>query len=466
MKSMLALILIASCALPAGAANAPSAQPAAKKPASKTAPKAAPKAAPKLTPKAAHKSTPKAAPKPEAKPAAKLATAVVAPPPAPDSLDEIALFGLGASLVAQDDYLHVAAVRPGSRADLAGLKEGDQILRMDGDASSSSAVATKLRAWTPGTRLALVIRRGLEVRPLETAQIPPARDYARSERELSENEKVLAAERSAQGLSDGRAVVKAVGPLTVPVRADQGLWLRFMKGLPAGLKKGDEVLAEAATGLTVDATLDFMAVPPGSKMRARVLEAVDDGVTRTVRLAFYALDLNGGGTYTTLAYATAVSGDQRMARVAEGGTLVAAAPLPDAKRRAPEPVLDADARLRVRLLDPLVVDEPPSFWRAGPGLWVKTVEDSGKRLFEITHSIAGRSAENAGLKVGDRLDGIGGHSTEKMDFAEAIDRLYGAPGSEVEVSVIRGKSQSIKLKRGLRWSAGKSEPLPHVYNAQ
>ncbi len=457
MKIMLALILIASCAITASAANAPSEQPAAKQ----TSSKIAPKAAPRSTPKASRKSAPKAAPKAEAKPAAPVA----APPPAADSLDEIALFGLGASLVAQDDDLRVAAVRPGSRADLAGLKEGDQILRMGGDASSRAVVAAKLRAWTPGTRLALVIRRGLEVRPLETAPIPPARDYARSERDLSAHEKSLAAERSAQGLSDGRAVVKAVGPLTVPVRADQGLWLRFAKGLPAGLKKGDEVIAEAATGLTVDATLDFMAVPPSSKMRARVLEAVDDGVTRTVRLAFYALDLNGGGTYTTLGYATAVSGDQRMARVAAGGTLVAAAPLPDAKRRAAEPVLDADARLRVRLLDPLVIDEPPSFWRAGPGLWVKTVEDSGKRLFEITHSIAGRSAESAGLKVGDRLDAIGGRSTEKMDFAEAIDRLYGAPGTEVEVSVIRGKSQSIKLKRGLRWSAGKSEPLPPAYNA-
>ena len=216
----------------------------------------------------------------------------------------------------------------------------------------------------------------------------------------------------------------------------------------------------------MDATLDFLAVPPGSKMRARVLDAVDDGVTRTVRLAFHALDLNGGGTYTTLGYATAVSGDQRMARVAAGGTLVAAAPLPDAKRRAAEPVLDTDARLRIRLLDPLIVDEPPSFWRAGPGLWVKTVEDSGRRLFEVTNALAGRSAETAGLKVGDRLDAIGGRSTEKMDFAEAIDRLYGAPGSDVEVSVIRGKSQTIKLKRGLRWSAGKSEPLPPVYNAQ
>ena len=125
------------------------------------------------------------------------------------------------------------------------------------------------------------------------------------------------------------------------------------------------------------------------------------------------------------------------------------------------------ARLRVHLLLPLVIDEPPSYWRAGPGLWIKTVEDSGRRLFELTHSISGRSAEAAGLKVGDRLDAIGGRSTEKMDFAEAIDRLYGAPGTDVEVSVVRtGKSETLKLKRGQKWAAGKSTPLPLAYNAQ
>ena len=154
-------------------------------------------------------------------------------------------------------------------------------------------------------------------------------------------------------------------------------------------------------GLTVDVTLDFLAVPPGSKLRARVLDAKDNGETRQVRLAFYALDLNGGGTYATLGTATAVSGDQRLAHVSAGGTLITAAPLPDAKRRAPEPLLDTDARLRVHLLQPLVIDEPPSYWRVGPGLWVKTVEDSGKRLFEITNAIAGRSAGST-----DRIFGI------------------------------------------------------------
>ena len=436
MKRSLILILSVACAVSAQA------RPSSKRPARKTAPK--PKAS---VAKAAHPTT------------------AVAPVTA-DSLDEIALFGLGAALVAQGDDLVVAAVRPGSRAAVAGLQSGDRLLRVDGAVSSPAKAAAALRAWTPGTRLALTVRRGLEIRPLATAQIPPARDYVRGANDLSSHEQAIASDRLTQSASDGRAVVRAVSSLSVPVRADQGVWIRFPKGLPAGLRKGDELLAEVAMGLTVDATLDYLAIPPGSKLRARVIEAVDDGETRQVRMAFYALDLNGGGTYPTLGAATAVSADQRLARVGTGGTLIAAAPLPDAKRRAPEPVLDADARLRVHLLSPLIVDEPPSYWRCGPGLWVKTVEDSGKRLFEITHAIAGRSAETAGLKVGDRLDSIGGRSTEKMDFAEAIDKLYGANGTDLEVSVIRaGKSETLKLKRGMKWTSGKSSPLPLAYNA-
>ena len=53
-----------------------------------------------------------------------------------------------------------------------------------------------------------------------------------------------------------------------------------------------------------------------------------------------------------------------------------------------------------------------------------------------------------------------------MDFAEAVDLLYGAPGTDVDVSVLRGKSTTLKLKRGQRWTGGKSAPLPLAYNAQ
>ncbi len=436
-------LLVALLSISAAAAP----RPASKRPARRAAPaKTAPvKAAPA-----------KAQGAPAAAPAA----------PVQESLIDTALFGLGAAVASQDGALLVAAVRPGSRADAAGLKPGDRLLRAGAPVADPAELAAALRAWTPGTRLSLTVRRGLEVRAVETAAIEPAKPYARGDKDLSPQEKALSAGRERQSAADGKAVVAAVAPLAVTVRADQGLWLRFPKGLPAGLKPGDELVAEAATGLTVDAALDFLAVPPGSKLRARVLEASDDGQARQIRLAFYALDAAGGGTYPTLGAATAVSGDQRTARVSSGGTLVAAAPLPDAKRRAPEPVLDADARLRVRLLEPLVIDEPPSFWRSGPGLWVKTAEDSGRRLFEITHVVAFRSGEAAGLKVGERLDSIGGRSTEKMDFAEAIDRLYGPVGSDVEVSVLRGgKGVPLKLKRGTKWTAGKAAPLAPAYNA-
>lgn len=436
-----ALLLAASCAIPAFAASPTVKRSAAKRPARRIVP---------------------------AKSAAKRALTTAAParvqarptPPA-DSLDEIPLFGLGAALNAEDDGLLVAAVRPGSRADLAGLMSGDRLLRLDVATSSRAQAAAALRGWTPGTRLPLIVRRGLEIRSLETSPVPPARDYVRGARDLSEQEKTFAAEKMARADKDALAEVKTAGPLAVSVRADQGLWARFNKGLPAGLKVGDEVPAEAATCLTVDASLDFLALAPGSKLRARVVAAADDGQTRTVRLAFYAIDLDGGGTYPALGVAAGISGEQPVARVSAGGTLVSPAALPDAKRRAPEPLLDVDTRLRVRLLEPLVINEPPSYWRAGPGLWTKTVEEDGHRLFELTHTISERSAAAAGLKVGERLNRIDGRSTEKMDFAEAINRLYGAPGSDVEVSVVRaGKSEMLKLKRGVRWSSGKSAALP------
>jgi|CXWL01.1.fsa_nt_gi hypothetical protein len=447
-----ALLLAASCAIPALAASPSAKRSGAKRPARKPAEvKTAPE-------KAAPKSIPVKAP-------AQSAPAKAAAPS--DPLDEIPLFGLGAALSVEDGGLLVTAVRPGARAEAAGLAAGDRLLRLDVPVSSPAQAASALRAWTPGTRLPLIVRRNLEIRSLETAPVPPAKDYVRSARDLSEQERAVAAEKSSRAEKSALADVKEPRSFAVEVRADQGFWARFEKGLPAGLKKGDEISAEAATCLTADASLDFLALAPGSKLRARVVDASDDGQTRTARLAFYAIDVDGGGTYPVLGVAAGISGEQPVARVSAGGTLVSPAPLPDAKRRAPEPLLDVDTRLRVQLLEPLVVDEAPSYWRAGPGLWAKTVEENGRRLFEISLTIAERSAATAGLKVGERLDKIDGQSTEKMDFAEAINRLYGAPGSEVEVSVRRaGKSETLKLKRGVRWTAGAFSALPLPFEAR
>ncbi len=118
-------------------------------------------------------------------------------------------------------------------------------------------------------------------------------------------------------------------------------------------------------------------------------------------------------------------------------------------------LLDADARLRVRLLDPVTLAEAPSWWRAGPGLWLKTATDAaGRRRFQVTHVVAGRSAAAAGVKVGDLLDGVGGRSSERMDFEEALDALYGPPGSPVKVSIVRaGAAQVLELTRGVKVDA-------------
>jgi hypothetical protein len=284
----------------------------------------------------------------------------------------------------------------------------------------------------------------------------------------------LAAARASRDDGAARDAVAEAAPLDWTLRADQAFWVRFPGGLPAGLKKGDEVAAEAATGLTTDGALDFLAVPPKSRVWARVLSASDDGDVRTVRLVFYKLLPSGGRVYPILGAVTALSAVPAadLARVSTGGTLVAAVPLPPAdgkKDRSKDLILDEDARLRLRLLDPVLLTEPPSWWRAGPGLWLKTATDSaGRRRFQVTHIVAGRSAAAMGLKVGDLLDAVGGRSAERMDFEEALDALYGPPGTNVKVSVARAAGpQFLELTRGVKSDAkGAQSPLPFPFETR
>ncbi|MFI5351053.1 MAG: PDZ domain-containing protein, partial [Elusimicrobiota bacterium] len=270
----------------------------------------------------------------------------------------------------------------------------------------------------------------------------------------------LAAPRAARaGEAAGDAIAEAA-PLDWTLRADQAFWVRFPGGLRAGLKKGDEVQAEAATGLTTDGLLDFLAVPPKSRLWARVLAASDDGEVRTLRLVFYKLRPAGGRVYPILGAATALAAVPAadLTRVSSGGTLVAGVPLPAAegkKRRGKDLILDDDARLRVRMIDPVLLAEASSWWRAGAGLWLKTSSDAaGRRRFQVTHVVAGRSAAAQGVKVNDIIDAVGGRGAERMDFEEALDALYGPPGSTVKISVARsGGSQVLELTRGVKVAA-------------
>ncbi|MBI3564915.1 MAG: PDZ domain-containing protein, partial [Elusimicrobia bacterium] len=218
---------------------------------------------------------------------------------------------------------------------------------------------------------------------------------------------------------------------------------------------------------TTDGSLDFFAIPPKSRFWARVASVSDDGAVRALRLAFYKVRLADGRTYPLLGAATALAGVPAadLARVSAGGTLFVAAPLPPADGKKPRGkplLLDEDARVRVRALDPVTVSEPPSWWRAGPGVWLKTAADAGgRRRFQVTHVVAGRSAEAAGLKVGDLLDAVGGKSSERMDFEDALDALYGPPGTTVKVSVAGAAgSRTLELTRGVRTDGKTATPLP------
>lgn len=413
-----------------------------------------------------------------------LISALLAAAPAPAPADPLAaapaparaeavLAAFGASLVEDADGLAAAGVRPDSPAADAGLRPADRVLRAaQAAAGTRSEASAALRAVGPESRESLVVRRGLAALPLIGAPIPPPLDFSRGARDLSAREWALARARGAKGSAQARDEVAETTPLDWTLRADQALWVRFPAGLPSDLKKGAVVEAEAAAALTTDGSLDFLAVPSKSPVWARVAEASDDGAVRSVRLVFFKMRPAGAGVYPILGAATALAGVEApdLSRVSAGGTLVVAAPLPPSEgkqRRGPDILLGADARLRVRLLEPVTIVEPPSWWRAGPGLWIKTVEADGRRRFEITHSVAGRAAEAAGLKPGDVLDAVAGRPAERLNFADALDALYGAPGSTVRVSVLReGKSVALDLKRGVRFEQGAATPLAPPFEAR
>lgn len=394
--------------------------------------------------------------------AALTARASIAAPPEGESI----LAPRDAALVEDADGLRAAGIWPDSPAALSGLRETDRVLFAARSAARTRAEASAgLRAVASELREHLVVRRGLAALALAGEPAPAPPDFTRRAHELSPRELALARARAERSSAAAHDAVAATPPLDWSLRADQALWVRFPDGLPAGLKKGDVARAETAAALTTDDALDFLAVPAKSRLWARVIAAGDDGEARTLRLAFYKLQLAGGGVYPVLGAADSLAGVAAadLARVSPGGTLVVAAPLPDAaggRRRGGDILLDEDARLRVRLLDPVSVVEPPSWWRAGPGLWIKTAQKEGRRLFEVTHVTSGRAAAAAGLKPGDLLDAVAGLSAEKLDFADALDALYGEPGSTVAVSVLReGRPMELTLARGVSVEKGEAAPL-------
>jgi predicted metalloprotease with PDZ domain len=165
-----------------------------------------------------------------------------------------------------------------------------------------------------------------------------------------------------------------------------------------------------------------------------------------LRLHIYKIRLREGHTYRCSAILEGISGRQDLTRIAPGGTLVSAL-----QQEGPS-LLELERSFRIRFLEPWTIHEPENFFKAGAGLWFKSSADQDKtRFFEITHILLNRSAERAGLKVGDRLRTIDGASADKLSFAEAVGRSYGPPGSLLQVEVLRegGQAEKIRLKRGV-----------------
>ena len=399
---------------------------------------------------------------PPSAPVTPLAAPVTAPePPAPPPVvaagggsgaERLTAFGIEVARRGED--LAVSQVLPGSEAADLGLRRDDVLLGLGGAGVGTEAeAAAALKARRPETRFSAVIRRDLEVRILETPlqRAPRARDVdGFGPLETAHTERILA--------DAAKAVPAFLDSLPTPhfrVEARQDLWLRFPKGIPASVREGDIVEGMTATALMTDARLDFLAIGPNSPVWARVVSVDASGDTATMKLRVFKLRLRDGHSYAVSARVADVSGDHALLQVSPGGTLVTALHLSG----RPAMLLAPEARLKIEFETAFTLHEPPSFFAAGPGLWVRANEDPRGRAFEVTHVVPGRSAEQAGIKVGDVLTAIGGAPTERLEFPDAIEKLYGPPGSVVDVRVRRDKAsngETVALQRGVSYAAGTS----------
>jgi S1-C subfamily serine protease len=391
--------------------------------------------------------------------AARAGAAAPAPP-----RDEATLAAFGAALVEDGEGL-TAAAAGGPAAEL-GLLPGDRVEFVGPAAVRTRAeAAAALRSGAPWARQSLIVRRGLTVLALPGAGAAAPASFERGERDLSAREKALAAARAARDEGAARAAVSAAAAQAWSLRSGRTFWADFPDGLPAGLRPGDEVAAEVAEGLPADGDLDFLALPVHSRVLARVTAESDDGAVRTLRLVFHSLQPAGGRTYPILGAAAALSGppDAVMGRVSSGGTLVVPvlAAADGRKSRGADPMLGPAARLQVRLLDSAAFAEAPAWWRAGPGLDLKAEGAGAGRRLVVSRVVAGRAAAASGLKAGDVFVSIAGRDAQRLEVGEALDLLYGPPGTAVPVIIARAPVPlEIALARGVRFEHGVATPLP------
>ncbi|MBI5202967.1 MAG: PDZ domain-containing protein, partial [Elusimicrobia bacterium] len=306
----------------------------------------------------------------------------------------------------------------------------------------------------PETRMWAVVRRDGAIQMLE-AELPKVRlAPSRDPEFLSPLESELSRQHLESAKSRKEEAIRALVTPRLDVAAGQRTWIRFHAGLPATLKTGDVVEGVVSTGLAADGNLDYLAIAPNSQVWAEAVEASDVDGVRSIRLHVFKLKLRGGHAYPVSARVVDLTGDRTLTQLSSGGTAVTADP----------GGLGPGLRMQIEFLKPLSLFEPPAYFRAGPGVWFK--QRGAEKTLEVSHVIAGRSAERAGVQVGDVVLNVGGTAASKLDFMEALDRLYGAPGTSVSLRVQRGKDVVpglMDLVRGVRYAKGKKDeavPVP------
>ncbi len=374
--------------------------------------------------------------------------------------ERLVAFGIELSQTAEG--LRVDHVLASSDASAMGFKAGDILLDVGGaEVSDAAGVAQALGALKPETRLWAVVRRDQTIATLES-ELPKLRLAApRDPQTLSPLETELVRQHIEAATGRKEEAIRALVTPRLDVAAGQRTWIQFPAGLPATLKTGDLVEGLLSTGLAADSNLDYLAIAPRSQVWAEVVESEDKGGVRSLRLHVFKLRLRGGHSYPVSARVVDLTGDRLLTQLSSGGTIVSADPAG----------LGPDVRLQIELLKALSLFAPPASFRAGPGLWFK--QRGAEKTLEVSHVVAGRAGERAGIKVGDVVLTVGGTAAAKLGFVDALDRLYGPPGTNVAVRVQRGKDVVpglMDLDRGVQWGTGKDNerkderlPVPPPY---
>ncbi|MBI5623189.1 MAG: PDZ domain-containing protein [Elusimicrobia bacterium] len=374
-----------------------------------------------------------------------------------------ALAALGAIAAETPAGPEVLAVVPGSEAASMELAPGDRLTHLfSSPTRTSQELRDRMKTLPAEGRLSAVVARGLGTRSLSGQAQAFAPAALRGPDELSSHEILLKEKRLAAVQSEAEAEVLRAAPQEFRIAAGQSLWLHFPKGIPSGAGPGDIVQAEATTAVCTDQSLDYLSLPPKTLFWAKVLDSHGPAQTNNLRLFFFKMRLPGGSYYPVSGRVADIAGaDGRLVKLTAGGTIV----MPN------ETNIDSDVKVRLELAEPVTLIEPPAFYAAGAGLWIKTREDGPG--FKISHIIPGRSAAAAGLQPGDVIMSINGSKASAFDFPSAVAAIYGEKESTLKLGVIRlaelessrPKTETIVLKRGVSLASAEGEtvPLPPPY---